>query len=121
MPRGLHADRERSGVGQCATTRQRLWVSPDPAATHLLSGRVAREITEFAETVAADWIVVGTHGHTGFKHIVLGSIAEQVVREATCTVVVVRSELPEAATTEAYAAPQRFTLRWDEPLRAHVA
>ena len=42
------------------------------------------------EDPAIKWIVVGSHGRTGIKRALLGSVAERVVRHAPCSVVVVR-------------------------------
>lgn len=50
----------------------------------------AHAITDFAKDRGADLIVVGSHGRTGFKRLLLGSVAEKVVRLATCPVFVVR-------------------------------
>jgi nucleotide-binding universal stress UspA family protein len=47
-------------------------------------------ITRLAESVDADVIVVGTHGRKGIARLILGSVAQQVVREATTSVYVVR-------------------------------
>ena len=55
----------------------------------IVEGNAATEITDRARTLGADMIVVGTHGRTGLAHIVLGSIAERVVRHATCPVLTV--------------------------------
>ena len=57
---------------------------------HLLDGPTDKSIVDFARDENADWLIVGTHGHTGLKHIVLGSIAERVLRHAPCSVLVVR-------------------------------
>jgi len=54
-------------------------------------GIPAREIVRFALEESVELIVTGTHGWTGFKHLVMGSTAENVVRTATCPVVTVRS------------------------------
>jgi universal stress protein A len=43
---------------------------------------------------AVDLIVMGTHGRTGLKHVLLGSVAEKVVRHAPCAVLVVRKPEP---------------------------
>lgn len=53
-------------------------------------------IVEMAERGSYDLIVVGSHGRTGFSRALLGSVAERVVRHATCPVLVARAE-PEAA------------------------
>ena len=51
-------------------------------------------IVEEAESRGADLIVLGTHGHTGIKHLLLGSIAERVVQHSPCPVLTVKP-LPE--------------------------
>ena len=53
-------------------------------------GRPATEIAEAARELAADLIVIATHGRTGLKHVLLGSVAENVVRHAPCPVLTVR-------------------------------
>lgn len=63
-----------------------------------------QEITAVARESAADLIVIATHGHTGLKHVLVGSTAERVVRHASCPVLVVREhhsamERPEKLTT----------------------
>ena len=52
-------------------------------------GRPARCILERAADLRADLIVIGTHGTSGFEHLVLGSVAEKVLRKAKCPVVTV--------------------------------
>ena len=59
--------------------------------THLLDGHAADEICAFAEDKNIDLIVIPTYGLTGLKHILLGSVAERVVREAKCPVFVYKS------------------------------
>jgi universal stress protein A len=49
------------------------------------------QITDAAKSSKADLIVIATHGHTGLKHVLLGSTAERVVRHASCPVLVVRT------------------------------
>jgi nucleotide-binding universal stress UspA family protein len=53
-------------------------------------GDVADEILELVAEVGADLIVMGTHGRTGLRHMLLGSMAEKVVRQATVPVLTVR-------------------------------
>ena len=53
-------------------------------------GYPATIIVEEAESHESDLIVIGTHGHTGLKHLLLGSIAERVVQKAPCPVLTVK-------------------------------
>jgi len=55
-------------------------------------------IIETAGTARVDLIIMGTHGRTGLRHVLLGSVAERVVRLAPCPVLVVR--LPTATPAE---------------------
>lgn len=59
----------------------------DMAVVH---GVPFQEILEAARIRQIDLIVMGTHGRTGLQHILLGSVAEKVVRLAPCPVLVVR-------------------------------
>ena len=58
-------------------------------------GKPYLEILRFAQEVNANLIVMGTHGHTGIKHIIIGSQAERVVRRSHCDVVCVKPEAYE--------------------------
>jgi len=60
--------------------------------THLVATPTETGISDVARSVGADMIVIGTHGHTGLKHVLLGSVAERVVRHAPCSVLVARKE-----------------------------
>jgi len=61
-----------------------------PAGPIIRTGAAVREIVDVARTIPADLIVISTHGRSGLKHVLLGSVAEQVVRHAPCPVLVVR-------------------------------
>jgi nucleotide-binding universal stress UspA family protein len=54
-------------------------------------GKPAEEILQVARDEAVDLIVMGTHGRTGLRHVLLGSIAETVVRTAPCPVFTVKA------------------------------
>lgn len=60
-----------------------------PVRSRVLSGAPAEQIVEYAREQRHDLIVVGTHGRTGIPHLVLGSVAERVVRQSPCPVLVV--------------------------------
>jgi nucleotide-binding universal stress UspA family protein len=53
-------------------------------------GMPAASIVGYAEAIGASLIVMGTHGRTGLAHLLMGSVAEQVVRTAQCPVLTVR-------------------------------
>jgi nucleotide-binding universal stress UspA family protein len=59
--------------------------------TRLLQGVAADEICEFAKREGADLIVVGTHGRGLIERVLLGSVAEKVVRSASVPVLTVRT------------------------------
>jgi nucleotide-binding universal stress UspA family protein len=65
---------------------------PDAPANiqmHVIPGDPSEQIVRVATELRAQIIVMGTHGRTGFKRAVIGSVAELVVRRATCPVLVV--------------------------------
>ncbi len=63
-------------------------------------GRPFEEITKAARTLTSDLIIMATHGHTGFKRVLLGSTAERVIRDAPCPVLTVRGDrVPAWLTT----------------------
>jgi nucleotide-binding universal stress UspA family protein len=61
----------------------------------LLEGDPSGEIARYAADAGIDVIVIGTHGRTGVDRPVMGSVAERVMREAPCSVLVVK--LPKGA------------------------
>jgi nucleotide-binding universal stress UspA family protein len=85
---------------------------------HVRIGHAAEEILELAREVGADLIIVGSKGLTGVERLVLGSVAEHVVREAGCTVEVARAktyehvdllEITNAENHKGYTPPHRYT------------
>lgn len=58
--------------------------------SHFRMGAAAEQIVQLAADLDADLVVVGTHGLSGMKRLVLGSVAERVVRLARCPVWIVR-------------------------------
>jgi nucleotide-binding universal stress UspA family protein len=62
------------------------------------------EILDYAAKHAVDLIVMGTHGRGGVSHLLLGSIAERVVRRAPCPVLTVRQPQHGFVETEALVA-----------------
>ena len=59
-------------------------------------GDPGREIAKYAEEVAAGLIVISSHGRSGLGRLLIGSVADRVVRLAHCPVLVLRDEEPRA-------------------------
>lgn len=57
-----------------------------------LGGAAAESIVDYAEENTISMIVMGTHGYTGLTNLVIGSVAEKVVRTAHCPVLTVHSD-----------------------------
>jgi nucleotide-binding universal stress UspA family protein len=60
-----------------------------PLCTQVLVGRPTERIVSAAKESGADLIVLGTHGASGFERLILGSVAERVLRKAACPVLTV--------------------------------
>jgi nucleotide-binding universal stress UspA family protein len=58
--------------------------------TRIVVGEPVHEICRAAEREQTDLIIMGSHGRTGFSHVLLGSVAERVVRHAPCPGLVTR-------------------------------
>jgi nucleotide-binding universal stress UspA family protein len=63
---------------------------------HMRVGDVADEIISQAQVTQSDLIVMGTHGRTGLSRLLMGSVAEKVLRRAPCPVLTVKHPFPEA-------------------------
>lgn len=59
--------------------------------THLLEGNPAEKIIDYAENNNIDLIVMGTHGESGLRRFMMGSVAQKVVRKSSVEVLVARS------------------------------
>ena len=69
-----------------------------PIATRVEPGRPEETILAAAHEDRFDLIVMGTHGRSGLSHLVLGSVAERVVRLAHCPVLTVKASRPRASS-----------------------
>jgi nucleotide-binding universal stress UspA family protein len=69
-----------------------------PVEHRLEEGDPTAEILRVANETKAGLIVIGTHGRTGLSRLLMGSIAEHVMRHAPCPVLTVKTPLPEIAT-----------------------
>lgn len=70
----------------------------------IVTGLTAKQIVQYADNHGIDLIVMGTHGRRGVAHLLLGSVAEHVVRTANCPVLTVR-DLPVHDVPHAHEGP----------------
>jgi nucleotide-binding universal stress UspA family protein len=78
----------------------------------VVEGEAVAEILRAAEETKCEVVVMGTHGRTGLGRLVLGSVAEQVLRKAPCAVTTVKGPAREVVSAE---VPD------SEPAVAHTA
>lgn len=97
MPLDLRESLDRAAREQLAARHaQHVGMLP-LSSTDLLTGPTAKRLVEHAEATRADLIVMATHGRDGLGHLLLGSVAEKVVRTARCPVLTVREPAAQAA------------------------
>lgn len=83
---------------------------PDDAgtvSTEVRTGPAAKQIVEAARETNSDLIVMGTRGRTGVAHVIMGSVAERVVRLAPCPVLTLRADSVVPATSSEVPNPAR--------------
>jgi nucleotide-binding universal stress UspA family protein len=73
---------------------QRVRESGLDCTAKVVHGAPYQQIIDTASANRMDMIVMGTHGHTGLQRLLLGSVAERVVRLASCPVLVIRQVEP---------------------------
>lgn len=69
----------------------RRFEAPATASVSIRASNVGDIIVDAANDLKAELVVMGSHGRTGVKRLLLGSVAEHVLRHATCPVVTVRT------------------------------
>ena len=77
------------GEGEAALDGAEAAVEDVPTERHVLEGSPAREIVAYADRSGADLVVMGTHGRGGINRLLIGSVAERVVRTAPVPVLTV--------------------------------
>lgn len=76
----------------------------DPAVTYehrLVTGDPANGVVKLAEEADVDLIVMGTHGRTGLSRLLMGSVAEAIVRRAKCPVLTYKARAKGASEADA--------------------
>jgi len=133
---------ETSGREGLATVQRAAERANVEVETTVRRGEIDSEILAAVTDIGADAIVMGTHGRTGLDRVLLGSVTERVVREATVPVITVRMvdetpavDTPAAATERAEGAlsdaghapvepleePYRGASAWIVPVRGETS
>jgi universal stress protein A len=83
-------DLERQASNELAQALSETQASGTEVARRVVTGIPYRKIVDVAEEEQSDLIVMTTHGRTGLGHLVMGSVAEKIVRTAPCPVFTIR-------------------------------
>ncbi len=92
--RAVLAQRLAQDRAELGDLRQRVSGQGVEVSQLVVDGFADTGLAEAARELDARLVVVGTHGRTGFKRLLLGSVAEQTVRGAPCSVLVARGDAP---------------------------
>ncbi len=90
LPPEYYKESEQSCYTALGTLLQPSWPRPASVETAVRWGAPVEVIVDHARKQAIDLIVIATHGRTGLGHVLLGSVAERIVRESPCPVLTIR-------------------------------
>jgi nucleotide-binding universal stress UspA family protein len=91
LPTYIHESRTAAEKAMAGVTDPQ-WAAGRKIVKALIEGSPKVEIVRYARQQNIDLIVLATHGRTGLAHVIIGSVAESVVRTAPCPVLTVRPE-----------------------------
>lgn len=92
LAKKLLVNQERDAHRELSTLLPEAEAAQVDVAHHVIIGTPYRKILAIAAAEHVDLIVMGTHGRTGLSHLVLGSVAERIVRLAPCPVLTLRPQ-----------------------------
>lgn len=92
LPPGFYEQRNQFANEELAGLPQKVMNFSGSVVRNVCEGTPFVEIIRYSKENAIDMIVMGTHGYAGLKHLILGSVAENVVRHAPCPVLTVHPE-----------------------------
>jgi nucleotide-binding universal stress UspA family protein len=90
MPPQFYQDDEERAAKSLETAVDPSWGKPRNLIRAVRWGTPAEAVVDYAAEQKVDLIVIATHGRTGLSHVLLGSVAERIVREAPCPVLTIR-------------------------------
>jgi universal stress protein A len=91
MPPEFYEESEQRARDNFGRLLDPAWGSPRSVVTAVRWGGPVESIVAYADELKVDLIVIATHGRTGLSHVLLGSVAERIVREAPCPVLTLKS------------------------------
>ena len=98
MPPQFYEESEARAKETLKHLLQPAWGKPASLTTAVRWGSPVEAIVDYCKELAIDLVVIATHGRTGLSHVLLGSVAERIVREAPCPVLTLR-DIPKTAQT----------------------
>jgi nucleotide-binding universal stress UspA family protein len=96
MGEDLLGDLERQASAELARVLPEAQQATIEVTRSVVMGSPSQKIVETAETEHVDLILMATHGRTGLSHLLIGSVAERVVRTAPCPVLTIRPPAAQA-------------------------
>lgn len=91
LPPEYYAESETRSLDALNRIAHDGWGRPPEVHSAVRWGNAVDAIVGYARDQAIDLIVIATHGRTGLGHVLLGSVAERIVREAPCPVLTIRN------------------------------
>lgn len=92
IPPEFYQENEQSARETLDRLPQPDWDTPKSVVRSVRWGSPVEAIIGYATDQKIDLVVIATHGRTGLSHVLLGSVAERIVRESPCPVLTVRSD-----------------------------
>lgn len=93
-------DAERAGANLVKTATEKLAGAGRKCSSEVTIGTPRSSITEFAKDWGADFIIVGSHGHGAIARFLIGSVAQGILRAASCSVEIVRPRASGSAASQ---------------------
>ncbi len=90
LPPEFYTESREQSLKTLETLLDPSWGTPASVETEVCWGDPVEEVVTYARKKTIDLIVIATHGRTGLSHVLLGSVAERIVREAPCPVLTIR-------------------------------
>jgi universal stress protein A len=91
IPTAFIEEARKAAASKLDALVRRVTAAGVKATSHLSEVPAASAIVDLAADLGVDLIIMGTRGHTGLKHVLLGSVAERTLRHAPCSVLTVKA------------------------------